>query len=185
MNYKQYHKSNLFVNPSDKVVKYRRYIEDNRNRLIQFIEGELTEILPQDFDNISQLPDKSLYYSPLSVALLFSDEDIIDKVTKIELANSITRIGTDENSCTLMTGGATIDKTLEIIFPKNLSIIYGILPEGEGVVYNFSKATRIPTWYQTNETLAEGTQVKVPKSLYNNWINTSPWSSIANSIVSV
>lgn len=191
MNYKQYHKSDLFVTPAGKTYKHRRYIEDNRNRLIQFIEGNLTEILPQDFDTLTYLPDSTLYYDPLILALSSlsgsgNEMEPFDNIKLIEISDKITQIGNSRDTHTLMPSIQNVTN-LEIIFPKNLSTIYGVIPIGEKIILNFSKATKVPTWYYTEGSSPSSEQgtIKVPSSLYNTWINATTWSSVANIITAV
>lgn len=191
MNYKQYHKSDLFVTPTGKTYKHRRYIEDNRNRLIQFIEGNLSEILPQDFDTLTYLPDSTLYYDALVLVLSSlsnsgNEMEPFDSIRLIEISDKITQIGVSRDAYTLMPSTQNVTD-LEIIFPKNLSTIYGHIPMGEKIILNFSKATKVPTWYYVEGSSPSSEQgiIKVPSSLYDTWVNATTWSSVANIITAV
>lgn len=140
--------------------------EDNDKRFIQFIEGELTHILPEDFGDVTEASD-ILYFH--------------DNVTKIELPDSIISIK----------GMSLGGDGLEIIFGANIQNIdetVGILTENS--IIDFSKAKQIPTIIDSNsegnsQPFGAALEIRVPSNLYSEWIKAARWSDISSKIVAV
>lgn len=172
MDYKHYYKTDNMIGIGN--VVFRHYSAtppetEGKNRFVQFVENTLTELTPEDFGDITVVPDYCLLYGL----------DHKTSLEKITFPDSVTTFGTsDVNMCNVQ-----IEKDLTFVFPKNVSKFnnsFGnlITAGSEGVatvVYDFSKATKVPDIAGISSgSFAKAKEIRVPISLYDAWI--SGWS---------
>lgn len=160
-------------------VAFRRYsstpLADN-SRLIQFVEGTLEELTPEDFGGATEIPAYAFY----SIA-----SSGYDALRKIELPDSVTTIGEH---------AFTNNDLTEIIFGKRISKIgenscaYSNENETNSIA-DFSKVSSIPTRAYDSASATNPfnkcTVIRVPKSLYSTWKSKSDWTDLADKLVSV
>lgn len=143
MKFSHYNKSDILINPTNNL-HFRRYLKDQNKRLIDYLEGRLTEITSEDFDNITYLNSYSLYMNEATYAVSgvldgYYNKDKPLSINKIELGDKITTLKGDSNSSNITLLSPLHEGTLEIIFPPNLTDIYGVIGGGNNVIWNFSK----------------------------------------------
>lgn len=187
MNFKQYHKSNIVINSSQEDVKFRRYIEHDNQRLIQYIEGTLDKIEPRDFDNVTVIPSWSFSSDALEYSLLEPGMSQFPRYEVIEFNDNITQIGDDPDALVLSITALFND--IRVIFPSNLRQITGRIGHAAitnpyTIIWDFSKVKSIPTWtLNTGDSGFSGGTIIVPKNLLNNWKTANNWSEKADMIV--
>lgn len=174
MNCKRFYKTDELITKGN--VAFRRYsstpLVDN-SRLIQFVEGTLEELTPEDFGGVSVLPDNTLFCN-----------FIADKLRKIELPDTVTSLG--ENALSNV-------NISEVIFGANTASIAENVcfycDDDANPVADFSKAKSIPSRVKVenaaNNSFSSYATIKVPSNLYNTWKNKSDWSDLSDKIVSV
>lgn len=186
MIYKHYNKSELFVEPSNKNCKFRRYLTDNNQRLIQYIEGTLTEIKPEDFDNETDIWSGAL----MGNTIYAGSNDSTNNIIKIEFSNSITTIGNWSNT-QILNINLPGEEKLHVIFPQNLKTIKGLVGQLTSNIWDFSKLTTIPTWSYTNPADTDvrsncfSGEIRIPTALYNSWTTATNWSEVASKMIAV
>ena len=149
-------------------------------RFVQFVSGELEELTPEDFGNITELLSQTLN----KLALAGLGDTSVDKLKKIELPDSIHTIGV---SCF---NDPMIE---EIIMPSNInSIGQGTATFSTSAIIDFSKAQKVPTIYDNNGIIVKGEEVNafngvlkiiVPSKLLRQWKNHTQWSKYADKIL--
>lgn len=152
------------------------------SRFIQYVNGTLEEILPEDFGDITETPE--YLFGPTMV----EDNAIECKPFKITLPDTVTVIG--NNSFKHY-------DIKEIVFPANIKTIgdYTMDLCYKNGIADFSKAKSIPTIiavknaedvysYYAFSTDSLST-IKVPRSLYSQWITKDGWSDLSSKIVAV
>lgn len=151
-------------------------------RFKQYVEGTLTELLPEDFGDITEIPEHMVYNTTF--------DDIVDDITynillnKIELPDSVT---------TLRRYCLSYTTVKEIIISSNISTIddYAITHTAPDGIIDFTKAKSIPTRVigtdNTYSSLFNSSivEIKVPTSLYSAWIARTDWSDLASKIVAI
>lgn len=179
MAYRHYHQSDISIKSETENVKYKRYIENEQKRFLQFIEGTLTEILPSDFsENITTLRSYAI--------------SSFENISYIELPDTITKIETNAIAKLDSETGVTT-----IVFPENLTRMGKIFDSNDSeasIIMDFSKAKTVPTAIET-DSMGYGdlggfytvTEIRVPQTLYNTWIKTDGWNltTIKEKIVAV
>lgn len=174
MQHRHYFQSDVYIESESEDVKFKRYIENENKRFLQFIDGTITEILPSDFNNNTTKLEKYAIYN-------------LNNVVRIELPDTITIVDSESIS--------SMANLSEVIFPKNIETIgYAVLGAGcdaPQLIADFSKAIKVPEVIETDEngtsvaTLSAVDMFKVPAKLYNTWINSSAWNGYKDNIVSV
>ena len=72
-----------------------------------------------------------------------------------------------------------------IKFPSTIETVSGLPPTAQyETVYDFSSCSSIPT-LSAITTISSGAKIKVPQSLYNDWIVATNWSTYAGYIIGV
>ena len=168
IQFKHYSMSSDTIGTGD--VVFKRYAA-TKSRFAQYVEGTLTELFPEDFGNITTL---------------FSYTIIDDALKRIEFPDTLE---------TIESYNLSGNSLKEIIFSKNISLIYGgVCPTvAPGCILDFSKAQKVPT--AKTET-SEGssaeffessniTSIKVPQKLYNTWKSANVWEKFASKIIAV
>lgn len=174
MKHTHYFQSDLFIASDTENVRFERYIENNNKRFLQYIEGTLEEILPEDFeDGQTELPDGTLYCGSGSLK-------------RITFPDIVTTIGVSSSETTTLFINTT-QETLEIFFPANLKVINGNVLNASSnalrCICDFSKTTSVPVINNTNGDAFSGAdEIRVPSSLYSTWITTTGWSNLSTNI---
>ena len=190
MKFAHYNKSNILTD-SINDLHFRRYLNKQNKRLIDYVEGRLTEIVSEDFDNITYLNDYSLYANDAMYTeglgtdnYIFEDKPL--SINKIELGTNITVIKGDSTSTAMTLLSPIHEGTLEIIFPPNLTDIYGALSGGKNIIWDFSKAKKIPNYqFPSSFSPSQPQTIKVPSSLYSRWKTSTNWSLYESIIIAV
>lgn len=177
---KRYYKSDEMIGSGDYV--FRRYsanplVNNTDDRFIQYVNGTLDKILPEDFGNITSLPEDFLWVS-------ISDSTIPITPFSVEIPDSVTTIGEDSFFNMFVK---------EVIFPPNITTInQGIMQNSyDNAIADFSKAKSIPTRIKADEDVDytsfsdEVTVIKVPSVLYNTWKSRSDWNNVSSKLVSI
>lgn len=176
MKHTHYFQSDLFIASDTENVRFERYIENNNKRFLQYIEGTLEEILPEDFeDGQTELPDGCLQYNSSSLK-------------RITFPDSITTIGISSSDISTLSIDTT-QETLEIIFPANLKVINGAVLNNSSSAFrcicDFSKTTSVPVINNTNgdtTAFSGADEIRVQSSLYSTWITATGWSNLSTNI---
>lgn len=172
MIFRRYHQSDIFIESETENVKFKRYIENENKRFLQYVEGTITELLPKDFEvGITTLPSYAIYG--------------INGLLRVELPDRITTFQIDSIN--------SLDNVQEIIFPQNVTTINPILNNGDNtnIIADFSKARKVPTLIITDASgtkfncFAKAKTIKVPSALYNSWITANNWTTVKDKIVAV
>lgn len=175
MNYKHYYKTDKTIGTGDIVFRHFTAtppVIGGKSRFVQFLEGTLTELIPEDFGDITVIPD---YF-------LLTGLDNITPLEKITFPDSVTTFGTsaDVNMCNMQ-----IAKDLTIVFPKNVTKFNNTFANlishnsslDVGVIYDFSKATKVPDITGVQSTsFSSAKEIRVPSGLHSAWI--SNWSGV-------
>lgn len=166
-------------------IVFRQYTTaEAKSRFVQFIEGTIKELLPEDFEGVTTLGQYAL-------------SDFIN-LERIDMGDSVTTISS--------LGLSVLNPNLkEIVFSANLtSIAATVLTDlvydraaadnkyPPALVLNFSRAKQVPSVPVTSAgaddpfTHACITEVRVPQNLYSSWINSSwQYSKCYSKIVAV
>lgn len=191
MNYKHYNKSELFVEPSNKNYKFRRYLTDSNKRLIQYVEGTGTQILSEDFDNVTVVPSDTFYHP---VIMVLGGAVLDNSIQYIEFGNNVTQIGNNRDGIMLCPDNDTTDPAVptHIVFPKSLSNIYGRIGAGtQSAIWDFSKLTSIPNWWINYTTDSDprsncfSGEIRIPSNLFSNWQSAANWNKVKDKMVAV
>lgn len=167
IQFKHYSMSSDIIGTGD--VVFKRYAA-TKSRFAQYVEGTLTELLPEDFGNITTVRDYTAYGCPL---------------VSVEMPDTVTTVEQFNFCCT------TIKK---VIFSANISSINQFVCNGvsDGCIADFSKAKSVPTIKllsgMSNTSFYNGDKkcvINVPSALYETWINTTTWKDLASNIVAV
>lgn len=177
---KHYYKSEEMIGSGDYV--FRRFSANpltnvTEDRFIQYINGTLDKILPEDFGNVTALPENFLWAS-------VTDSTIPITPFSVEIPDSVTTIG--EGSFSNMF-------VKEVIFPPDITTInQGIMLNSyDNAIADFSKARSIPTRIKAAEDSNytsfgdKVTVIKVPSVLYNTWKSRSDWNNVSSKLVSI
>ena len=167
IQFKHYSMSSDTIGTGD--VVFKRYAA-TKSRFAQFVEGTLTELLPEDFGNITTIGENATYGRPLVYVKM---PDTITTVKSYNFSN---------------------EKTLkEIIFSANITTIeqYVCPLVAQDCIIDFSRAKSVPTINlgsnSSNTSFISNNiaSIKVPSSLYNTWKNANIWKDLASKIVAV
>ena len=169
IEFKHYMKSALVNSGTPSFREYTASID--KKRFIQFVEGSITELIPEDFGNLIGIENRCFSNLP--------------NVERIEMSDTIRNIYNNsfQNLCNLK----------EVIFSANINLIDDCfkldsdLQFKNNIVLDFSRAKQIPS-YGSESTFLENSKVvtiKVPSSLYNDWKSSSYYSGVASKIVAV
>lgn len=153
---------------------FRHYAASvGKSRLVQYIEGSLEEMLPEDFGGITTLPIYILNRMP--------------GLKRVEMADTIQVIDASAIS--------ECPNIEEIVFPANIKSINYVFSLTCGIAANFticdfSKAKQVPqfTDYGTNTNTTPFSYakiIKVPSSLYSQWITQPLWNNHTDIITAV
>lgn len=174
MDYKHYYKTDNMIGIGN--VVFRHYSATppetgGKSRLVQYLEGTLTELVPEDFGDITVVPDYFLYY------LLYGDVCL----EKITFPDSVTTFGTNGNAMATF----VLSKDLTIIFPKNVTTFNSefcaslSIKNDASIIYDFSKATQVPSFASgVTTSFGAAKEIRVPQQLYSSWITA--WSGIVS-----
>ena len=185
IGFKHYYKSEEMIGTGD--YAFRRISSqapeaETDERFIAYVNGTLEELLPEDFGNITETPE---YLFPRET-LRPSEFEV--KPFKITLPDTITTIGNESFMC---------NNIKEIVFPSNIKTIgnYVMSICYENSIADFSKAKSIPTIVKVQHSENDFSYqafnddnlvtIKVPNSLYSQWITADGWSDLSSKIVSV
>lgn len=169
IHFKHYSMSSDTIGTGD--VVFKRYAA-TKSRFVQFVEGTLTELLPEDFGNITVIGETATYTKPL---------------VYIEMPDTITTVKRNNF------GSYAMETLKKIIFSANISTIEQniCVYVAQGCIIDFSKAKSVPTIVtesnssNTSFTSNNIASIKVPSSLYNTWKNANVWKDLASKIVAV
>lgn len=174
IGYAHYYKSADLIGDGSCVFRRlsKKPLEDN-SRFLQYVNGTLEELTPEDFGYVNELP-------PYTGYILTND----DSLARVEIPDTVEKIGQYSFYNQSLT---------EIIFPANITTIGKAVcyVVGENCVVDFSKAKKVPTLETTEDgtynpfNSGNITAIKVPSALYNTWANDANWSYLASKIVSV
>lgn len=161
------------------ITAFTPFASGGNERIVKFIEGSLTELIPEDFDKATTLPSYSLYYPALYTPLC--------NIIKVTLPDTLKII----NANTLSFGCIDIysGKTIHIVFPEGLTTINGnigyLSSSGNKHIYDFSKSKSIPSLNTVTIDGAEHSgklwypsEIRVPASLYSSWKTMSGWKDM-------
>ena len=169
IQFKHYSMSSDTIGTGD--VVFKRYAA-TKSRFAQYVEGTLTELLPEDFGNITVIGETATYTKPLVYV------EMPDTITTVKRSNF---------------GSPSVETLKKIIFSANISTIEQnvCVYVAQGCIIDFSKAKSVPTI--NVESSGDNSSfksdniasIKVPSSLYNTWKNANIWKDLASKIVAV
>lgn len=183
IGFKHYYKSDEMIGTGDYVLRRvsSQPLESDvevDSRFISYISGTLEEILPEDFGNITTIPDNII------CCAISASTDNFQTPLKVTLPDTVTTIGA--NSFTNM-------HIKEVVFSANISDINsGVMQYAHsGAIADFSKAKKVPTLRASDDgsynqfTDSTVKTIKVPSKLYSSWSTRTDWSNVASKLVSV
>lgn len=161
-------------------LKFRRYgVVDER--FLAWCRGEITELLPEDFGDVTELPDYTLWST--FVTSYGPDRLPTSNLKRVILPDNVSKIG--KNSFLLPGDG------VEVIFPAAIQTIGQQSFTGIYTIYNvhliadFSKAKRVPALsiddtntgasYSFSSDANTVKTIKVPATLWDEWIAADGW----------
>lgn len=178
-------------------VAFRQFKGVESTRMFDIIEGKVTELLPEDFGDVTILEDKVLCNISPNIALavaILPKETVNTNLEKITLGTSISQIGKDTSSENLSFFPG-LKHWVRIVFPKSLTKICGAIGRisiassdgAAGIVYDFTNLEAVPTWQagsadNAKESFQMG-NIVVPNRLLDSWKAASYWSNVADHIV--
>lgn len=197
MKYSHYRNVDYTIKNEEEGVQLRRFINEENYRLIQFLEGSLTEIRAEDFGDATSLTNDSIF-SQTRTQLLYTSffgATTPFELTTIEIGESIKKIGKNTTDRFFSLSKANQTTPIRIIFPKNLSTIYGRLGDAmssSSIILDFSKLSSPPTWLYDDKTSSEYGEdapfegsILVPSAKLSSWKRETPWSYMADQITGV
>lgn len=149
------------------------FLYTTEERFIKYLNGTLEELLPEDFGDVTEIPDSTHI-------VVFSDST---EISRIEFPDTLE----------IISSNCFRDSTItEVIFSANIKKIgyNSFSSAATNAVFDFSKAKQIPTLspddglygtFGDNSTIT----IKVPSNLYDDWINKNGWNSMSDRIVAV
>lgn len=169
IQFKHYSMSSDTIGTGD--VVFKRYAA-TKSRFAQFVEGTLTELLPEDFGNITTIGENATCGRPL---------------VYVKMPDTITTV----KSYNFENFNPSVLK--EIIFSANITTIgqYVCNLVAQDCIIDFSRAKSVPTidlgGNSSNNSFDSNNiaSIKVPSSLYNTWKNANIWKDLASKIVAV
>lgn len=197
MEFSRYHKSDIFIEDIEDRVKYRRYLNSENQRLVDYVQGNVSRINSDDFNNVTSI-DGSVLGLPMFEMMSASEflgDAIYSGVRVIELGEKITTIGSSASDNILyMNIVDSVDQQgIRFVFPASLRTINGklgglgaVTPTGSSgiVIWDFSKLKSVPTLNVEEGFTITGT-IQVPKSLLTSWKAAKNWSNSADKMVGV
>lgn len=177
MKYSHYVPSDITIKSEDKPIRFNRYIEHENKRFLQFIEGTLEEILPEDFGDITNIESYWLRFGETS------------HIKRIILPDTITTIGNSNMHYAFPVH--CVSGRIEIVFPESLQSIdtYIFEENGDGCIKicDFSKATSIPALNSNFDgsdriCFQYANEIYIPEILYDEWITSSGWNVLNSSV---
>lgn len=178
-------------------VVFRQFKSVESTRMFDIIEGKVTELLPEDFGDVTILEDKVLCNASNNMGIVFAllpKETMNTNLEKITLGTSISQIGKNTSSENLSFFPG-VNHSVRIIFPKSLTKICGIIgdqpfetaDDAIWVTYDFTNLEAVPTWEAGSTEVTDSSFIKgsivVPNKLLDSWKTASYWSNVADRIV--
>lgn len=173
IEFKHYMKSALINSGTPSFREYTASID--KKRLIKFLDGSITELIPEDFGDL--LAIETGYFSDLPNVERIEMSDNIKNLYNITFTN--------------------LYNIKEVIFSANIEYLsvscFGLddtsIQFNNDIVLDFSKAKKVPIYdHGSADGFMENPQVvtiKVPSSLYNDWISSDDYTGIKGKIVAV
>ena len=177
IEFKHYYYSEELIESEN--VRFRRFsaqpLTQTENRFVQFINGELEELLPEDFGDVTEIPEYTCYN-------IYTG----DKLRRVVLPDTVE---------TINTYAFFNNNIMEIVFSSNIKKIcdYSCYSLPSNSIADFSKAKQIPTRLPDKNSTStiypsfntSDMVIKVPSTLYNTWKSRSDWKDVADKIVAV
>lgn len=154
----------------------------DNERFIAYVEDTLTEILPEDFGDITVVPSNYVLWFPYLL-------NVYTSIEYVEYPDSVVQIGSYSNrnngiACPLFKNSDT-EKTIHIVYPANLEVFYEAPANIMVAVFDFSKAKKVPRYCVYDEDgnydyngFYNAKEIRVPSALYDEWKNTVGWKTL-------